>query len=70
MRGWLKEARTEKGLSMKQMGEKLDVSESYYSLIESGQRQKTMDITLVSKISSALGVSVAEIVRLESMPDA
>ncbi len=66
MRDWLFKARTEKGLTMKQMGEALDVSESYYSMIESGNRQKRMDITLVSRLSSVLGLSISEIANLEA----
>ena len=66
MRDWLIKARTEKGLTMKQMGEKLDISESYYSMIEAGDRQKRMDLTLVSKLSTVLGIPIAEIASLEA----
>lgn len=66
MRDWLMKARTEKGLTMKQMGDALDVSESYYSMIESGNRQKRMDLTLVSKISAVLDIPIAEIASLEA----
>ncbi|MCL2080261.1 MAG: helix-turn-helix domain-containing protein [Oscillospiraceae bacterium] len=65
MRGWLKEARTKKGYTLKKMGELLDISESYYSLIENSERQKNMDITLVSKISAVLGIPVGVIVAYE-----
>lgn len=34
MREWLKSLRTEKGLTMKDMGQKLCISESYYCAIE------------------------------------
>ncbi len=51
MRIWLKTAREACGLTMKGAAEKLDISESYYSMIESGTRQKTLDISLASKIS-------------------
>ena len=66
MREWLKNLRTAKGLTMKEMGEKLGISESYYCAIENGERQKKMDIVLISGLSSVLNVSVAKIVRLES----
>ena len=68
MREWLREARQERGLTMKQIGEQLDISESYYSMIESGTRQKDMDLTLVSRLSSVLGISVQEITDHESRP--
>ena len=66
MREWLKNLRTAKGLTMKDMGEKLGISESYYCAIENGERQKKMDIVLISGLSSVLNVSVAKIVRFES----
>lgn len=65
MREWLSKARTEKGMTMKQMGEALDVSESYYSMIESGNRQKRMDLTLVSRLSAVLDIPITEIAKLE-----
>lgn len=69
MRDWLIRARTDKGMTMKQMGEALDISESYYSMIEAGERQKRMDLTLVSKLSSVLGIPIADIASLEAKPE-
>lgn len=66
MRDWLKEKRTAKGLTMAAMAEKLDLTESYYSLIEAGKRQQKMDIVLVGKLSAVLSVPVSEIVELEA----
>lgn len=66
MRNWLKDARLEKGLTMKQIGEKLNITESYYCAIESGVRQKNMDISLVSGLSVILGIPIAEIAELEA----
>lgn len=65
MREWLKDARTKKGLTMKDISSKLGISESYYCAIENGDRQKNMDITLVSGLSLALGISVSRIVKFE-----
>lgn len=65
MRKWLRDSRTDKGLTMKDMGVKLGISENYYSQIEAGIRQKKMDLTLASSLSSILGISVADIVQLE-----
>lgn len=67
LRDWLKEKRTAKGLTMAAMAEKLDLTESYYSLIEAGKRQQKMDIVLVGKLSAVLSIPVAEIVELEAM---
>jgi len=67
MREWLAEARSKKGYTMRQMGEILDISESYYSMIENSERQKKMDITLVAKLSAALNVPLSKIVEYENV---
>ena len=66
MRDWLKVARKERGLTMAEMGAKLNISESYYSQIESGGRQKNMDISLVRSLSEALGIPIKVIVEKEA----
>ena len=66
MRDWLKEKRTERGLTMAQMAERLDLTESYYSLVESGKRQQKMDIVLAAKLSTVLAFPIDQIVELES----
>ena len=66
MREWMKEKRTEKGLTMREAAEKLDISEAYYSYIESGERQKNMDITLVAKLSVIFSIPIQQIVELEA----
>ena len=65
MRAWLRELRNKKNLTMKDMGSKLGVSESYYCAIEAGTRQKKMDMSLAAGLASILDVSVYEIVRNE-----
>lgn len=65
MRDWLKKCREENGITQAQMAKKLDISEGYYSYIESGDRQKRMDITLVSKLSSIFDLPIQRIVELE-----
>lgn len=65
MRDWLKEQREKKGLTMKEMAEKLGISEGYYSYIEAGERQKKMDITLVSKLADIFRLKIQQIVEYE-----
>lgn len=65
MRDYLISLRKEKGLTQKQLAVKLDISESYYNQIENGERQRRMDITVIDKLSAALGVSIAELVQAE-----
>ena len=65
MRDWLKEIRIEKGMTMKELGAKLGISESYYCAIENGERQKKMDMLVVAGLSTALEIPIAEVARLE-----
>ena len=66
MREWLKNSREAKGYTMKEMAQKLDISECYYCAIENGSRQKKMDIALASSLASALGIPIFEIVQHEN----
>ena len=66
MRSWLKEQREKKNLTQSKIAEKLGISEGYYSYIENGERQKRMDITLVTKLSDIFGLSIQQIVEFES----
>ena len=66
MRKWLKDARTAKNMTMKQIAAELGITESYYSLIENGDRQKTMDISLAKKLSEILSIPVEKIVSMET----
>jgi putative transcriptional regulator len=65
MRGYLKRLREKCGMTQQDVADKLGISYQYYSLIENGERQKNMDITLAAKIADVFGVEIGEIVRLE-----
>lgn len=65
MREWLKKLRTDNGLTMREMGEKLGISESYYCTIESGDRQKRMNLKLASGIANVFGISVDQVVAYD-----
>ena len=47
------------------MSERLCISESYYCAIESGDRQKKMDMTVASSLAMIFGIPIAKIVELE-----
>lgn len=66
MREWLKEKRHAAGLTMKQISEKLDLTEGYYCRIECGNRKKKLDIVLANKMADLFSITVDEIIRLES----
>ena len=65
MRDWLKEKRVGKNLTQDQMAEQLGISLSYYNLIENGERQKKMDLSIANQLSVILGMALKEIIELE-----
>ena len=65
MREWLKTLRKDNGLTAAELAEKLGISESYYCLIENGERQKKMDIILVTRIADALNKPIVDIINFE-----
>ena len=65
MRVWLKNLRTQRGFTMKEMGEKLGVSESYYCAIECGTRQKKMDMLVASGLAAIFEIPIAQIAVYE-----
>lgn len=52
---------------MKAAATQLGISESYYSMIERGERQQKLDIALAAKMSGVFGVSLEYIVNQEEV---
>lgn len=65
MRDWLCNQRKKMGLTQGQIAGKLDISPSYYAYIENGERQKKMDISLLSRLSVIFHIPIRQIVELE-----
>ena len=65
MRECLYEARTRQGMTQRDVASSLGISEAYYCYIENAERQKTMDIALVAKLSDVLKIPVVDIVEME-----
>lgn len=65
MREWLKKLRIEKNMTQAEVGKQLGISESYNCLIESGVRQKNMDITILSKLSILFNTPFEKLVIME-----
>lgn len=70
MRNWMKSKREERGLTLKQVGDAMGISESYYKLIEDGARQRTLDLTTAEKIGKLFGLSLPQIAALEEQEGA
>ena len=67
MRDYLKKLRDEHGLTAAETAKKLDISESYYSLIENGKRQEKMDLDLAAKISAIFSIELSEVLAQEKL---
>lgn len=66
MRDWMKEKRISSGFTQKQVAEALGITESYYGFIESGARQKKLDITIAAQLSTLFRMPLGDIVALEA----
>lgn len=62
----LRWAREQKGLSQKDVAEKIGVAKSTYSLYESGNREP--NVQTIKKISDVLGVSADELLGIDVTP--
>lgn len=58
MRDWLKKLRQDSFKTQLETANELDISESYYNLIENGERQKQLSMELAQKIADVFGVSL------------
>lgn len=58
MRQYLRELREELGCTQLEISKKLNISESYYSLIENGERQKKLDMAMAKKLADIFGVTL------------
>ena len=67
MRDYLKKLRDEHGLTAAETAKKLDISESYYSLIENGKRQEKMDLVFAAKISAIFSIELSEVLAQEKL---
>ena len=65
MREYLKELRNKKGITQLEMSKELCVSESYYNLIENGERQKDMSVAMAEKLAGVLDVPLTVILDNE-----
>ena len=66
MRNWLKELRSQNGYTQTEVANKLGISQNYYCSIESGERQKDLDLSFITRIASIFNVSIEWIVEREN----
>ena len=65
MRDYLQTARVNAGYTYASIAKKLGLSREYYRLIEAGERQKTMDLALLSNIADLLRLNLNDCVSEE-----
>lgn len=66
MRSWLKELRENRGLTQQNVADLLGITKQYYQMIEACERQRKMDIALLTKLSEIFQISLIKLVELES----
>lgn len=67
MRDYLKELRLEADKTQLDVAKKLDVSESFYCLIEKGERLRDMPVSMARKIAEAFGITLETVLELEEL---
>ena len=65
MRTYLVELREERGLSQQDVSKTLNISSQYYSMIERGERQSKMEITLAVQLSNIFNVTLQKFIDME-----
>lgn len=71
VREYLIEAREKAGLTQQDVANRIGISRQYYQMVETGERQKRMDLSLAGDLSAILNIPITEIVQKESaVPDA
>lgn len=65
MREYLKRLRTERNMTMQDVADAFGISRQYYEMIESGERQKKMDFTFITKISTLFCITLEQIAKFE-----
>lgn len=61
MRQYLVDLRMKHGLSQQDVANRLGISRQYYQMIENGERQKHLALSLASSFAVLYGVSVMDI---------
>lgn len=65
VREYLKKLRLKKKMTKQVVADFLGISQNYYTYIENGERQKSLDLVYVSKLAELFNVSVDWIAKQE-----
>ncbi len=67
MRDWLILARSKAGLTQQETAKRLNISRQYYTMIEKGERQKSIDIQLAVKIGKIFNIPLEQIAEYDNV---
>lgn len=65
MRDYLKKLRLNCEMTQQDVAKALEISTQYYQLLESGKRQKKLDLSVATKLSEIFGVTIGFIISNE-----
>lgn len=65
MRKYLKTLRTTKNLTQAEVAKELDISESYFCLIEKGERKESLSVSVLCKLAEVFNVPVSDLIEAE-----
>lgn len=65
LREYLVRLRKERNETQQNVADSVGLSRQYYAMIEAGNRQKKMDISLASSLATHFGITLAEMISLE-----
>ena len=66
MREYLKILRENKALSQQQVANEIGISQNYYCMIETGERQKKLSIDMAQRLAKVFGVTFEYICEKEN----
>lgn len=65
MREYLRELRKERKLSQDDIAKRMGLTQSFYSMIETGERVELMTIEMAIKLAKVLGIDSADLIIRE-----
>lgn len=65
MREFLKDLRKERGLSQDEISKRIGLTQSFYSMIETGERVERMNLDMAVKLAKVLGLKLEKFISYE-----
>ena len=65
MREYLRDLRKERGLSQDEISKRMGLTQSFYSMIETGERIERMNLDTAVKIANAMGIEQGKFIERE-----